>query len=58
MKSDAIINATLIGFMIGIIVWSVAKNTLGLFTLIPLFIVYKLLTNAKKGKTLEEELEE
>ena len=31
------INAFIIGFSAGIIVWSVAKNTVGLFTLIPLF---------------------
>lgn len=29
-KSTSIINALLIGFMIGIIVWSIAKNTVGL----------------------------
>lgn len=42
-KSTAITNAVIIGFMIGIVVWSVAKNSVGLFTLIPLFFVYKLL---------------
>lgn len=58
MKSAAIINATLIGCMIGIIVWSVVKNTLGLFTLIPLFIVYKLLTSDKKSEALQEQSED
>lgn len=58
MKSAAIINALLIGCMIGIIAWSVAKNTVGLFTLIPLFFVYKLITNRKKSKALPEESEE
>ncbi|MCR9288215.1 MAG: FUSC family protein [Bacteroidetes bacterium] len=57
-KSTSIINATLIGFMIGIIIWSVAKNTVGLFTLIPLFFIYKLLNNSKKDKVLKEDLKE
>ena len=41
-KSTSIINALLIGFMIGIVIWSVAKNNVGFFTLIPLFFAYKL----------------
>ena len=50
IKSTSIMNALLIGFMIGIIVWSVAKNSVGFFTLIPLFFVYKLLNNSKMIK--------
>ena len=45
MKSTSITNALLIGIMIGVIVWSVAKNNVGLFTLVPLFFAYKLLNN-------------
>ena len=58
MKSTSIINATLIGFMIGIVVWSVAKNNFGLLMLIPLFIVYKLLNNPKNDKALKKHLKE
>lgn len=58
MKSKNIINAFLVGFMIGIIVFSIAKNSLGFFTLIPLFIVYKLVNNAKDDKALKEVLKE
>lgn len=53
-KSDSIINALLIGFMIGIIIWSVVKNTWGFFTLIPLFFIYKLVNNSKGDKALKE----
>jgi len=53
-KSAAIVNALLIGFLAGIIFYSVAKNTLGFLTLIPLFFIYKLVNNAKYDK---EELE-
>ena len=54
MKSTSIMNAALIGFMIGVVIWSVAKNTLGLLTLIPLFFIYKLLNNSKEDKALKE----
>lgn len=49
-KSTSIINALLIGFMIGIVVWSIAKNNVGFFTLIPLYFVYKMLNKPKKDK--------
>ena len=39
-------NAFIIGFMVGVIVWSVAKNTVGLYTLIPLFIIYNIVNNS------------
>ena len=58
MKSAAIINALLIGIMIGVVVWSVAKNTVGLFTLIPLFFAYKLINNSKNDKALKDHLKE
>ena len=41
------INAFIIGFMAAAVVWSVAKNTFGLFTLIPLFVIYKIVNNSK-----------
>lgn len=42
IKSAAITNALFIGFLIGIVVYSVVKHTWGFFTLIPLFLAYKL----------------
>lgn len=54
IKSARITNAILIGFFIGIVVWSVAKNAVGFLTLIPLFFIYKLLNNSKKDKALKE----
>ncbi len=35
--------AVFIGFLIGILVYSAAKNTWGLVTLVPLFLLYLLL---------------
>jgi hypothetical protein len=47
IKSAAITNAVFIGFLIGIIVYSAVQNSLGFFTLIPLFLTYKLINNSK-----------
>jgi hypothetical protein len=58
MKSTSIINALLVGFMIGIVVWSVAKNTVGLLTLIPLIFIYKLVNNSKNDKVLKQLLKD
>ena len=59
IKSASIINAFLIGFMIGIIVFSVVKNSVGFFTLIPLFFAFKVFNNPennKNNKALKDEL--
>lgn len=55
IKSAPILNAVLIGFLIGIIAYSIFKNTWGLFTLIPLFLAYKLINNKPKYNTQELE---
>lgn len=38
MKNNKIINAVLIGFCFGVIIWSVAKNTWGVFNINSCFI--------------------
>ena len=53
MKSNATINAFIIGFMIAAVIWSVVNDTVGLFTLIPLFFIYKLVNNSKDDKGLD-----
>lgn len=59
VKSTAIINALLIGFLIGIVIFSIAKNGLGFFILIPLFFAYRLANNSKyDNKELENILKE
>lgn len=50
-KRNQLINSTLIGFLIGIIIYSVAKNSWGLVTLIPLFLIYKLANKPKKEES-------
>ncbi len=49
-KSTAITHALLIGFLIGIVIYSIVKNSWGFFTLIPLFFIYKLFNNANDTK--------
>ncbi len=59
MKSTSITNAVLIGFLAGIVFYSIAKNAVGFVTLIPLFLAYKLINNSKySNKELEELLKE
>jgi hypothetical protein len=55
-KSASITNAFLIGFLIGIVFYSVIKNTWGFLTLIPLFFAYKLINNSKYEKDELENL--
>ncbi|WP_316826304.1 hypothetical protein [Pedobacter miscanthi] len=58
-KTAAVTNAVLIGFSLGVIFYSVMKNTFGFLTLIPLFFAYKLANNSKyKNKELEALLKE
>ncbi len=58
IKQAKIINATLIGVFVGIIIWSVVKSAWGFFTLIPLFFIYKLANNTANAKELEELMKE
>ncbi len=61
MKSASLIDATLIGCMIGVIIFSILKNTVGLFTLIPLFFAFKVFHKPKDNeyrKDLEKHLKD
>ena len=58
MKSTHTMNAVLIGVMIGVIIFSIWKNTVGLFTLIPLFFAFKIFNKPNNNKALEQLLRE
>ncbi len=58
MKSNSIMNAFFIGFLIGIVIYSIVVNSWGFFTLIPLFIAYKLIKDSKKDNVLEKLLKD
>lgn len=57
-KTSSIYTAFLIGIFLGIIVYSMAKNTWGMLTLIPVFFIYKLATHSSsiKSQALENVL--
>ncbi|MBX2948330.1 MAG: FUSC family protein [Crocinitomicaceae bacterium] len=52
MKTNTIIDAVFIGFLAGIVCFSVFANSWGFLTLIPLFLIYKLV---KKPKDKQKE---
>ena len=43
-----ITTAFFIGFLVGIVIYSVARNTLGFLTLIPLYIIYRLVSGPRQ----------
>lgn len=55
-KPSPLIDAFFIGFLVGIIIYSVAANTWGLLTLIPLIIIYGLLKKPNQYEALKKEL--
>ncbi len=57
-KSNTLLNAMFIGVLIGIVLYSIMKDSLGFFTIIPLYFAYKLLTKPKKNSELEQILKE
>mgnify|MGYP006309597135 CR=1 FL=1 len=58
IKPSPIVDAFFIGFLIGIIIFSVAANSWGFVTLIPLFLIYLLLKKSKRKTALQKELKE
>lgn len=55
-KPSPIIDAFFIGFLVGIIIYSVAANSWGFLTLIPLYLIYIFLKKPKKYEALKNEL--
>jgi hypothetical protein len=58
MKASSITHAFVIGLMVGVVVYSVVKNTWGFLTLIPLFFIYKLTRNSGRNEELKRLLKE
>lgn len=48
IKQSSLMDAFFIGFLVGIIIFSVIASTWGLLTLIPLYLIYRLLKKSKK----------
>ena len=56
-KPSPIIDAFFIGFLAGIIIFSIAANAWGFLTLIPLYLIYIFLKKPKQYEALKKELE-
>lgn len=57
MKNNKIIDATAVGFTIGIVVFSAVKNGFTFFTFFPLLLTFLIIRNSKNNKILEQELQ-
>lgn len=55
-KPSPIIDAFFIGFMVGIIIYSVIAKSWGFVTIIPLFLIYLFLKKPKQYEALKTEL--
>lgn len=55
MKSFSITNAFFVGFLLGIIIYSLVKNSWGMLTIIPLYVIHKLVNDPKNKRTKELE---
>ena len=60
LKSFSFVIALIIGFLAGIIFYSIAKNSWGMVSIIPLYYIYKLVNDPKnkRSKDVEELLKE
>ncbi len=56
IKSKKIVNALLIGFFVGVMVYAAAKSGFGFFTFAPLIFVYFIVKNGKHVKAMEDEI--
>ncbi|NBC56785.1 MAG: FUSC family protein [Bacteroidetes bacterium] len=56
IKPSPILDASMIGFFIGIIIYSVVVSSWGLVTLVPLFLIYLLLKKSKRYTALKKEI--
>ncbi|MEL7120355.1 MAG: FUSC family protein [Bacteroidota bacterium] len=57
MKPSPFLDAFFIGFLGGIIIFSLFTNAWSLFTLIPLYLIYIFLKKPKRYEALQKELE-
>lgn len=55
-KPSPLFDAFFIGFLVGIIIFSVAVNSWGFLTLIPLYLIYLFLKKPKQYEALKSEL--
>jgi hypothetical protein len=56
-KPSPIIDAFFIGFLVGVVIYSVTANSWGFLTLLPLYLIYIFLKKPKKYEVLKKELQ-
>jgi hypothetical protein len=57
LKTNKIVDATIIGVTIGIAIYSAVKNGFGFFTFFPLILAYMIIRNSSTNETLEKEIQ-
>ena len=57
LKTKKIIDASIVGFTIGIAIYSAVKNGLEFFTFFPLILAYVIIKNSTNNKIIENEIE-
>jgi hypothetical protein len=57
IKNNKIIDATIIGFSIGIAIYGTVKNGFEFFTFFPLILAYIVVRNSTNNKILEKEIQ-
>jgi Na+-transporting methylmalonyl-CoA/oxaloacetate decarboxylase beta subunit len=50
IKTTAIIDAVLIGFLVGVVFYSIVNKSFGILMLIPIYLGYKLINKPKHHK--------
>lgn len=58
LNTNKLISATLIGLLLGVVVYSAVKSGFTFFTFFPLFFVALLINSGRKKKVFESELKE
>jgi len=58
MKSSEILHAVIIGFLVGIIVFSIVYDAIGVSILISLFLIFKVFHRPERNRALKRVLAE
>jgi riboflavin transporter FmnP len=56
LRSFSVTNAVLIGFLVGIVVYSIINSTFGFLMLLPLYLAHRLINDPRNKKVKEVEL--
>jgi len=55
-KSSPLVDAFFVGFLVGIVIFSLLVNSWGFLTLIPLWMIYSLVKKSKRNEALTKEM--